>query len=129
VTNLVTNAIHYNRDAGQVRITVAPHGDGHVTLTVADTGVGVAPEDQPHLFERFFRADRARSRAAGGSGLGLAICQSVVEAHGGTITFRSLPDQGTTFIVRLPRADASPEQKELQFAQATEPGRAASSHA
>jgi heavy metal sensor kinase len=125
VTNLVTNAIHYNRDAGHVRVTVAPDDVGHVTLAVADTGIGVAGEDQPHLFERFFRADPSRSRAAGGSGLGLAICKSVVEAHGGTITYTSAPDQGSTFIVQFPSESASLGQKALLLAQETDSCRAA----
>jgi signal transduction histidine kinase len=76
--------------------------DGQAIVTVADTGVGIAEEDQKHIFERFFRADKARSREAGGSGLGLAICQSIVEAHGGTIAFTSKANEGTTFVVRLP---------------------------
>ena len=103
LTNLLGNAVRYNRDGGSVKLTI--RGDGeNVCLSVADTGVGIAESDQPHVFERFFRADKARSREAGGSGLGLAICQSIVAAHGGTITFTSKADEGTTFIVRLPVA-------------------------
>ena len=76
--------------------------NGDALMNVADTGVGISDEDQRHVFERFFRADKARSREAGGSGLGLAICQSIVEAHHGSITFTSRPGEGTTFAVRLP---------------------------
>lgn len=101
ITNLLGNAIRYNRDGGSVKLGLASE-NGDALLTVADTGVGIATEDQPRVFERFFRADKARSREAGGSGLGLAICQSIVEAHHGTITFSSRPGQGTTFSVRLP---------------------------
>jgi heavy metal sensor kinase len=101
LTNLLVNAIQYNHPDGRVVLTVAQEGSEAV-LTVADTGVGIAAEDQPHLFERFFRADKARSREAGGSGLGLAICQSIVEAHRGFITFTSQPGTGTKFTVRLP---------------------------
>lgn len=104
VTNLLTNAIHYNRSGGQVCAVVAAT-TGEAVLTVADTGCGIPPEEQPRVFERFFRVDRARSRARGGSGLGLAICKSIVEAHGGTIGFTSAVDQGTTFVVRLPLAE------------------------
>jgi heavy metal sensor kinase len=102
LTNLLVNAIQYNHQGGRVVLMIAQK-ESEAVLTVADTGVGIAPEDQPHLFERFFRADKARSREAGGSGLGLAICQSIVEAHHGSITFTSQPGRGTEFIVRLPQ--------------------------
>jgi heavy metal sensor kinase len=101
LTNLLANAIQYNRDGGRVVLTVAKE-ESEVVLKIADTGVGIVAQDQPHLFERFFRADKARSREAGGSGLGLAICQSIVQAHHGSISFTSRPGEGTTFIVRLP---------------------------
>lgn len=101
ITNLLSNAIQYNRECGSVQIAVAP-GDGAALLKIVDTGAGIAAADQPHVFERFFRADRARSRASGGCGLGLAICQSIVKAHGGSICFTSEPGAGTTFIVRVP---------------------------
>jgi heavy metal sensor kinase len=105
LTNLLVNAIQYNHAGGRVVLTIT-QGESSAILTVADTGVGIAAEDQPHLFERFFRADKARSREAGGSGLGLAICQSIVEAHHGSITFTSQPGSGTTFVVRLPLAQS-----------------------
>jgi heavy metal sensor kinase len=101
VTNLITNAIRYNHTGGMVQVSTG-WSDGAAVLSVADTGTGIAPEDQPRVFERFFRADKARSRKAGGSGLGLAICKSIVDAHGGSISFSSALNQGTTFIVRLP---------------------------
>jgi signal transduction histidine kinase len=71
-------------------------------LIVEDTGCGIPPEDQSKVFERFFRADKARSRTQGGNGLGLAICKSLVELHKGTIGFTSAPERGTRFEVRLP---------------------------
>src|SRR5579871_5720304 len=101
ITNLLSNAIRYNRTGGGVKLGVGRE-NGEAILTVADTGVGIAEEDQGHVFERFFRADKARSREAGGSGLGLAICRSIVEAHGGTIEFTSKANEGTTFVVKLP---------------------------
>jgi two-component system OmpR family sensor kinase len=101
LTNLLANAIQYNREGGRVVLTVGQEA-AEAVLQVADTGVGIAAEDQARVFERFFRADKARSREAGGSGLGLAICQSIVEAHHGSISFTSRPGAGTTFTVRLP---------------------------
>jgi signal transduction histidine kinase len=101
VTNLIDNAIQYNRPGGSVQVRLHAK-DGWSELTVEDTGVGIPSEDCPHLFERFYRVDKARSRASGGQGLGLAICKSVVEAHGGTIGFTTEPGKGSTFWVRLP---------------------------
>jgi len=78
---------------------VAPQ-PGSVALTVADTGEGIPPADLPHIFERFYRADKSRS--AGRSGLGLAISKAIVEAHGGTLAVSSQPGAGATFTLRLP---------------------------
>lgn len=103
VTNLLANGIRYSRPGSQIRVAVEAVNSDAV-LTVADQGVGIPPESQPRLFERFFRVNGARSRDDGGSGLGLAICKSIVEAHGGTITFRSQVDVGTCFTVRFPLA-------------------------
>jgi heavy metal sensor kinase len=103
--NLLTNAIQYNREGGEVRLTLAS-GDGRARLVIADTGVGIALEDQRHLFERFYRVDKARSRGAGGSGLGLSITRSLVAAHGGAIELTSVEGQGTTVRVDLPLARA-----------------------
>lgn len=100
-TNLLTNAIRYNRERGRAQVSLNMDGTDGV-LTISDTGVGIPVESQPHIFERFYRVDKARSREEGGSGLGLAICKTIVEAHGGMITFHSEPGQGTTFEVRLP---------------------------
>jgi heavy metal sensor kinase len=102
LTNLLNNAVRYNRPGGTVRVRLGTR-DNAVALTVADTGRGIPEADRSHVFERFYRADAARSRASGGTGLGLAICKTILEAHGGLIAFTSELDQGTTFEVRLPR--------------------------
>ena len=99
VMNLLTNAIQYNRPEGEVRVKLELQG-GLAVLTVADTGQGIAAEDLPHVFERFYRADESRSSA--NNGLGLAISKAIAEAHGGTIEVSSQLDAGTTFTVRLP---------------------------
>lgn len=101
VNNLLTNAIWYNRPEGRIDVSTRMEG-AMAILTVADTGIGIQPEDLPHIFERFYRADRARGRSEGHHGLGLAICRAVVDAHAGDITVTSQPDVGTTFLVRLP---------------------------
>ncbi|HZR19342.1 MAG TPA: ATP-binding protein [Verrucomicrobiae bacterium] len=101
VTNLLSNAIHFNRDRGEVRVT-ARSDNGTAILSVTDTGTGIPPEDLPHIFERFYRVDKARSRIQGKTGLGLAICKAIVEAHSGTIQVSSQLGVGSTFEVRLP---------------------------
>ena len=101
ITNLLTNAMHYNKPDGEIRVGTRGE-DGAAIVTVADTGQGIAAEDLPHIFERFYRADKSRSRPAGRSGLGLAISKAIVDAHGGTIQVTSQPGAGTTFTVRLP---------------------------
>ncbi|MGE0609473.1 MAG: ATP-binding protein [Pirellulales bacterium] len=106
LTNLLTNAIRYNHDAGRIEVGVRYEG-GFALASVSNTGQGIDAEHLPHIFERFYRADAARTD--GGSGLGLSICKTIVEAHGGSITVRSQPGQGTTFEVRLPGAAASVE--------------------
>jgi two-component system, OmpR family, sensor kinase len=103
--NLVTNAIKYTRKGGTVDLTLTERSDA-VSLMVRDTGIGIAPGDLPHIFERFWRADPARSRTGErpGTGLGLSITKWIAEAHGGSITVQSRPGRGTSFTVRLPRA-------------------------
>ena len=100
VTNLLTNAIQYNQPGGEVRVTLAAQ-NGLAVLTVTDTGQGIAPEDLPRVFSRFFRADPSRT-GAGNAGLGLAISKAIVEAHGGTLVVASEANAGATFTVRLP---------------------------
>lgn len=106
VSNLIGNAIQYNRPGGNVRITLASGNDA-VTLSVSDTGQGIPPEDLPHVFERFYRADKSRSSANGHSGLGLAITKAVIDAHCGTIQVVSDPGHGSTFTVNLPSRPGS----------------------
>jgi two-component system, OmpR family, sensor kinase len=101
ITNLLSNAVSYNKPDGEVRVT-AQQQDGLAVLTVTDTGIGISAEDLPHVFDRFYRADKSRS--SGHAGLGLAICKAIVEAHGGTIEVSSELNAGTTFTVRLPAA-------------------------
>ena len=93
--NLVTNAIKYTPAGGTVGLSLA-EAEGAVTLVVSDTGVGIAPGDLPHIFDRFWRADPARSRTGerAGTGLGLAITKWIAEAHGGSITVQSRPGRG-----------------------------------
>jgi len=104
VTNLVSNAIHYNRAGGSVEIRTAAE-PAFAVLSVQDTGEGIAPDDLPHVFERFYRADKARARSAGRAGLGLAITKAIVEAQHGTIQVFSALGAGSTFTVRLPARD------------------------
>lgn len=101
LANLLTNALRHTPAGGTVDVAFGTEGQ-HAWFSVADTGSGIPLNDQPRIFERFFRADKARSRSSGGSGLGLAICKSIVEAHSGQISFTSTPGQGTVFTVRLP---------------------------
>lgn len=101
ITNLLTNAIQHNRAGTGVHVRLAA-ADGEIELRVEDTGPGIPAAERAHLFERFYRVDKARSRTSGGYGLGLAICKSVVEAHGGTIGVESALERGSVFWVRLP---------------------------
>jgi heavy metal sensor kinase len=102
---LVDNAIKYTPAGGHVHVTAVEEGE-EVRVSVRDTGIGIAPDDQSHVFDRFWRADRARSRGVGGAGLGLSIAQELVSRAGGTITLTSQPGTGSTFEVRLPRAES-----------------------
>jgi two-component system phosphate regulon sensor histidine kinase PhoR len=101
IFNLVDNAVRFTPQGGEVGIEAHRH-DGSVEVRVADTGVGIAPDALPRLFERFYRVDPARARGDGGTGIGLAIARSVVEAHGGTIRVESEPGKGSTFSFDLP---------------------------
>ena len=105
--NLVTNAIKYSGSGGSVALELLDEGD-QVAIVVRDTGIGIAAGDLPHIFDRFWRADPARSRTGDrpGVGLGLAITKWIAEAHGGAINVQSRPGRGTTFTVLLPRSSA-----------------------
>lgn len=104
---LVDNALTYTNAGGTITLNVETH-ENNASFSVRDTGIGIATEDIPHIFERFYRADPARSRVAGGSGLGLAIVDWVVRAHGGSVSVESQVGQGSTFTVTLPLASAIP---------------------
>ncbi len=103
VVNLVSNAVKYTPEGGSVTVATAAD-NSRVVLEVADTGIGIPPEDQEHLFEEFFRASNAREFVQEGTGLGLSIVKEIVESHGGQITCESEPGKGTRFTVTLPVA-------------------------
>jgi two-component system sensor histidine kinase BaeS len=108
VGNLVVNAVRHTPPDGRIVLRGRRLRD-EVVIEVSDTGSGIAAEHLPHVFDRFWRADRSRTRATGGSGLGLAIVRHLVEAHGGTVTVDSTPAAGTTFTLRLPAPAKEPE--------------------
>jgi signal transduction histidine kinase len=99
--NLLSNAFKFTERGGKVSLTVAPD-DGNVVIVVADTGVGIPPEQLPHIFDKFFQADNQAIAASKGTGLGLAIAKEIVEAHGGQVKVDSMVGKGTTFVVTLP---------------------------
>ncbi|NUP40764.1 MAG: HAMP domain-containing histidine kinase [Streptomyces sp.] len=103
--NLVSNALRHTPADGTVTLAVRRDGD-EVVFTVTDTGTGIAPEDLPHVFDRFWRAEKSRSRRTGGSGLGLPIVRHLVAAHGGTAVAECEPGKGAVFTLRLPGAPA-----------------------
>ncbi len=103
VVILVDNALRYTATGGHVDVDVARR-DGSAVMAVTDTGIGIPPEALAHVFERFYRADEARTRDSGGAGLGLAIAQKLVDEHGGRISAESTPGTGSTFTVTLPLA-------------------------
>ncbi len=109
VVNLLDNAIKYTPEGGKVTITVAQR-DGHAVLEVADSGLGISANDLPHVFERFYRADKARSRQMGGTGLGLSIVRSICMAHSGRVTVSSSEGRGSLFRVELPLATSHRSQ-------------------
>lgn len=101
--NLVSNAVRYSSTGDTVTVRVRQDG-ADVVVEVTDTGAGIAPDDLPHVFDRFWRADTSRARETGGSGLGLAICRELVEAHGGAVHGASTLGEGSIFTIRLPAA-------------------------
>ncbi|UFP96750.1 sensor histidine kinase [Gloeobacter morelensis] len=103
--NLIENAVKFTPEGGRIDVRLC-RTSREVLVQVSDTGVGIAPTDLPHVFDRFWRADRSRHRQ-GGSGLGLAIARGIAEAHGGTLEARSIPEHGSTFTVRLPAVHES----------------------
>ncbi|WP_242041336.1 cell wall metabolism sensor histidine kinase WalK [Leptolyngbya sp. FACHB-261] len=105
LVNLLSNALRYT-NTGEIAIGV-DLGDACLQIWIIDTGTGIAPEDLPHVFERFWRADRSRSRDSGGTGLGLAISRRLVDLQGGEIEVQSELGCGSTFRVWLPIANSS----------------------
>ncbi|MFD6431584.1 ATP-binding protein [Streptomyces venezuelae] len=101
IGNLVSNAVRHTPEGGSVRISCRTTPEA-VLIEVADTGTGIAAADLPHVFDRFWRADKSRTRATGGSGLGLSIVRKLVEAHDGAVSAQSVPGKGSLFTVRLP---------------------------
>ena len=108
VFNLVENGIKYNVSGGSLTISLHRDNDNAV-LRFIDTGVGITEDSIHHIFERFFRVDKARSRKSGGSGLGLSIVRNMVERNGGSISVSSVPGEGSTFTVTFPIFDTEEE--------------------
>ena len=114
IMNLLENALRFTNPGGQVSLSVRT-GQNKVQLMVRDTGIGIAPEHLPHLFERFYRADPARQQTSGSStGLGLAIVEWIVRVHGGTIVVESQVDRGSCFTVTFPLAPPSHTKTALE---------------
>jgi two-component system phosphate regulon sensor histidine kinase PhoR len=105
--NLMTNAINYSPEGGKVTVTARGLGD-FVEIKVSDTGVGIAPEELPKIFDKFYRVKHPKTRHITGTGLGLSIVKGIVEAYRGSIHVESVPGRGTTFTVMLPAFQGEP---------------------
>jgi signal transduction histidine kinase len=103
MVNLVSNAIRFNRPQGKIEVA-ARTSDSWLQVEVTDTGAGIAEDQLPYIWERFHRADPSRAREEGGTGLGLAIVRSIIAAHGGTVSVRSVVGEGSAFSFALPLA-------------------------
>ena len=110
IYNLTENAIKYNHPGGFVKIALAGDED-NCLLTVSDDGIGIPEEDMPRIFDRFYRVDKMRSRAAGGTGLGLSIAADTARRRGGSIEVHAREGGGTVFTVRLPRCKEGGEER------------------
>jgi signal transduction histidine kinase len=106
VSNLIINAIQYTPKGGLVRV-VLNHSDHQALITIQDTGIGIAAEEQTLIFDRFYRVNSDRSRNTGGSGLGLAIAQAIVQAHHGSLQVQSELGKGSIFTIKLPLNDTN----------------------
>ena len=106
LANILKNAVLYNKPDGRVLVHIARE-KSRAIIKIEDTGIGMSDEDQKHAFDRFYRADKSRSRQTGGSGLGLSIAQSIIQAHHGTIQIASKPAEGTTVTISLPLSDVA----------------------
>jgi signal transduction histidine kinase len=113
VANLLENAVRLAPAGSRIRLATGSEGD-RAWIAVADEGPGIAPEDQPRVFDRFWRADKARSRADGGTGLGLAIVRQIAESHGGQVRLQSKPGVGSSFVIWLPVAATPAAQLTLR---------------
>jgi signal transduction histidine kinase len=116
VVNLLDNAIKYTPEGGSVSVNVRAETDKAV-LTVTDTGIGISEEGQAHIFERFYRTDKARSRLMGGTGLGLSIVKSIGAAHGGRVSVESAEGRGSTFRFEIPRLSNEAKRTEPSAGQ------------
>ncbi|HEX2375386.1 MAG TPA: HAMP domain-containing sensor histidine kinase, partial [Actinomycetota bacterium] len=108
VANLLENAVRLAPRGSRIRLAIGSEGD-RAWIAVTDEGPGIAPEDQPHVFDRFWRADKARSRADGGTGLGLAIVRQIAESHGGEVRLQSKVGVGSSFVIWLPVTATPPD--------------------
>ncbi len=104
--NLIENGIRYNRPQGRVHVDIS-QSSGLIALHVRDSGIGISTEEQPHIFERFYRVEQSRARHLGGAGLGLPLVKHIVQRHGGIVSLESNPNQGSTFSLWLPAPEAT----------------------
>jgi two-component system phosphate regulon sensor histidine kinase PhoR len=123
VFNLLDNALKYSRTRREVRVSVEAR-DGAVAASVTDRGIGIAPEDQKRIFEKFVRVETGLVHDVKGAGLGLSLVQQIVRAHGGRVEVESSPGEGSTFTVVLPCADGTEAPRRgARHARPTDPGR------
>jgi signal transduction histidine kinase len=101
ILNLLDNAVKYTPQGGEISLALERR-NGNAEIVVRDTGIGIPEADQSRVFDRFYRVDKARSRALGGAGLGLSIVRWIVDVHGGEVSVDSTPGRGSTFVVKLP---------------------------